>query len=259
VLDPIWHEKPETASRVRGRVERVLDWSKVRGYRTGENPARWRGHLDKVYPAAGKVRAVQHHAAVEVDALPGLYGRLQQSGGMAARALRFLILTAARASEVTGAQWSEIDMDAATWTVPASRMKAKREHRVPLSPAALLVVKELAKARTNGFVFPGWRKDSQLSLTSLTKALVAAGGASLTVHGFRSTFRDWAAERTSFPRDVAEMALAHTISDKVEAAYRRGDLMKKRAAMMQAWAAFATAPRKAEADNVVPMARERAA
>jgi integrase len=254
VLDPIWMKKPETASRVRGRIERILDWSKVRGYRTGENPARWRGHLDKVFPARAKVRKVKHHAAVPIDDLPAVYARLRESKGMAATALRFLILTAARASEVTGTRRPEIEpLAAQVWTVPPERMKGGREHRVTLSDEAVAILVERLETLTGDLVFPGWRDGKPLSLSALSKALKVAGGGSATVHGFRSTFRDWAAERTEFPSDVAEMALAHAIGDKVEAAYRRGELMAKRAAMMRRWARFVTIPHvQAE---VVPLRR----
>jgi integrase len=243
VLDPIWKKKPETASRVRSRMERILDWAKVRGYRAGDNPARWLGHMKASLPDQRK--AVKHHAAVAIDEVSAIYGRLYASEGMAARALRFTILTATRAGESTGATWSEVDLEAGMWTIPATRMKMKRDHRVPLSHEALEILKALHDVpRASGsFVFPGWVTGRPLSLTSLSKALKVAGGGENTVHGFRSTFRDWTSERTNYPRDVAEMALAHAIGDKVEAAYRRGDLFTKRAAMMQEWAAFVTTER----------------
>ena len=256
VLDPIWREKPETASRVRGRIERIIDWSKVRGYRDGENPARWRGHLDKVFPARGKVRKVRHHPAVPIDDLPALYGRLEKATGLAAKAVRFVILTAVRPSEATGALWPEVDRMNALWTIPPERMKADKEHRVTLSREALDILEEMAAVRTDTRIFPGHRDKRPLSLTSLSKALKAAGGGSGTVHGTaRSTFKDWCSERTSFPPEVSEMALAHTIGDKVEAAYRRGDLLKKRAAMMQQWATFL---RSGAEGKVVSIARRRA-
>lgn len=250
VLDPIWEEKPETASRVRGRIERVLDWAKVRGYRTGENPARWRGHLDKIYPARSKVRRVKHHAATPIDEMPALYARLTKSEGMAARALRFTILTAARAGETTGAKWPEIDLDEGIWTVPADRMKMHREHRVPLSREALAILRGVAELRTSDWVFPGQRWARPLSIASLSKALRVAGGGSATTHGFRSTFRDWTSERTSLPSEVSEMALAHSIGDKVEAAYRRGELLTKRAALMQKWATFVTTPKSGKVVSI---------
>jgi integrase len=256
VLDPIWREKPETASRVRGRIERVLDWSKVRGYRTGENPARWRGHLAQVFPAPGKVRKVRHHPAVPIDNLPAVYARLKASASMGAKAARYVILTAARPSEGSNARWPEIDRQDALWTVPAARMKADKDHRAPLSPEALAILDDLAEQRAhrNGYVFQGGKAGRPISLTSLSKALRAAGGGKATVHGTaRSTFKDWASERTSFAREVSEMALAHTIDDKVEAAYRRGELMAKRTALMTAWANYLTTPvRQAK---VVPLGK----
>lgn len=259
ILDPIWMEKVETASRVRGRVERVLDWSKVRGYRTGENPARWRGHLDKIYPAPSKVRKPRHHAAVSIDDMPAVYARLCQARGIAALAARFTILTAVRVGETTGAtdgEFAGFPM-ADIWSISAGRMKADRDHNVPLSREAKAVLKEVAELRTDARIFPGQRKGRPLSHTAVIKALRAAGAGDATTHGCRSTFKDWASERTNFANEVSEMALAHAIGDKTEAAYRRGELMKKRAAMMQAWATFVATPRKA--DNVVPMARDRAA
>jgi integrase len=255
LLDPIWKAKADTASRVRARVERVLDWAKVRGYRSGENPARWRGHLDKLFPARRKVRKVKHHAAVPIDDMSGVYAWLSQSAAMAAMALRFAILTGARAGEVTGATWAELDLETAMWSIPASRMRAQREHRVPLSREALDILREVKRVRTTDLVFPGYRAGTKMSVSSLLTALKAAGGGAATVHGFRSTLRDWAAERTTISREVAEMALAHTIGDKVEAAYRRGDLMAKRSAMMEEWATFV---RTIPTENVVPIGRQRA-
>ena len=247
VLDPIWQGKTETASRIRGRIERVLDWARVRGYRAaGENPARWRGHLEETYPARGKVQPVKHHAAALIDAMPALYERLGEVNGIAALALRFIILTAARAGEAVGATWPEVDIDEGVWTIPASRMKAGRVHRVPLSREAVTILATLAKLRTGAHVFPGLRASSRLtagggralSVRAVLRALREAGETRATVHGFRSCFRDWCAERTNYPRDVAEMALAHSIGDKVEAAYRRGDLFERRKRMMQDWATF---------------------
>jgi integrase len=252
VLDPIWKTRPETASRLRARIERILDWANVRGYRAGENPARWRGHLDNVYPIRSEARPVAHHAAVAIDDLPATYAALCQSAGTAALALRFLILTAARAAEVTGATWAEIDFQEKIWTIPASRMKAGREHRVPLSSEAVAILTARRAAMLGDLVFPSWRNGRPLASSSLLTALRVAGR-SATVHGLRSTFRDWTAERTETPRDVAEMALAHTIENKAEAAYRRGELMTKRAVLMQRWATFATTPHvQAE---VVPLHR----
>jgi integrase len=248
VLDRLWHQKPETASRVRGRIERVLDWSRVRGYRTGENPARWRGHLNQVYPARGKVRKVRHHPAVPIDNLPAVYARLKASSGLAAKAVRFVILSASRPSEGANARWPEFDRQAAMWSVPAARMKADREHRAPLSPEAQAILAELVELRTrrDGYVFPGHKSGRPISLTAMSNALRTAGGGKATVHGTaRSTFKDWATERTSFAPEVSEMALAHSIGDKTERAYRRGELMQKRTALMGAWANYLTTPARA--------------
>lgn len=235
--DDFWTAKTETASRVRGRIESVLDWATVRGYRKGENPARWKGHLDKVLPAPKKVAKVEHHAALPVDEIGAFMRDLRQREGIAARALEVLILTAARSGELRGMTWAEVNLDDAVWIVPAARMKAKREHRVPLSVRVIEVLRGLPVV-AGGLVFPGMREGSPLSDMTLTAVLRRMGRGDLTAHGFRSTFRDWAAERTNYPRDVAEMALAHTIGDKVEAAYRRGDLFDKRTRMMEDWARF---------------------
>jgi integrase len=238
-IEPIWHDKPETASRVRGRIEAVLDWAKVRGYRNGENPARWRGHLDKLLPARAKVRKVEHHAALPYGEMGDFVGALREQEGIGARALEFMILTAMRTGEVIGARWDEFDLADKVWTVPADRMKTGKEHRVPLSPAAVAIIDQMQAARVNDhqFVFPGGKLGKPLSNMAMLKLLKRMGhGGQLTVHGFRSSLRDWAAERTSYPREVAEMALAHTIGDKVEAAYRRGDLFTKRRRLMEEWA-----------------------
>jgi integrase len=233
VLEPIWTAKPETASRVRGRIETVLDWAKARGYREGENPATWRGHLDKLLPNRRKVKRVEHHAAMPYAALPSFMGELGRREGVSARALEFAILTACRTGEVIGARWSEIEGD--VWTIPADRMKAGAEHRVPLSRAALDLLGNLP--REGEFVFIGGRAGRPLSNMAMLE-LVRGMRPGLTVHGFRSTFRDWAAERTEFPNHVVEKALAHKVADKVEAAYRRGDLFDKRRSLMDAWAGF---------------------
>lgn len=240
VLEPIWKEKPETAGRVRGRVEMVLDWAAARGYRRGDNPARWRGHLDKLLPARSKVRRVEHHPALPYVELPAFVALVRLQDGMAARALEFAILTAARTSEVVGARWGEVDLEAKVWTVPGIRMKAGKDHRAPLAPRALEILAALP--REGEFVFPGAKARAPLSNMSMLALLKRMGRGDLTVHGFRSTFRDWAAERTAYPREVAEMALAHAVSDKVEAAYRRGDLFAKRVRLMADWAKFCAAP-----------------
>ena len=201
VLEPIWTTKPETAGRVRGRIESILDWAKVRGYRAGENPARWRGHLDKLLPARSKVRRVEHHAALPYAELPSFLVSLREQEGIAARALEFAILTAARTGEIIGAQWSEMDLLDKTWTLPAARMKAGREHRVPLSARALAILQEMQPHRQaeDAFVFPGGKNGRPLSNMAFLMLLRRMGRGDLTAHGFRSTFRDWAAERTNFP------------------------------------------------------------
>jgi integrase len=244
ILEPIWNEKPETASRLRGRIEAVLDWAKVRGYREGDNPARWRGHLDKLLPARSKVRRVQHHAALPYSDLPACLELLRAREGVAARALEFTILTAARTAETIGATWNEIDFQKKVWSLPAHRMKAGREHLVPLGPRAIQILEE---ARSNGketdpsrYTFVSDRQGKRLSNMALLMLLRRMGFGEFTAHGFRSTFRDWAAERTNYPNEVAEMALAHTISDKVEAAYRRGTLFERRVRLMNDWANFCT-------------------
>src|SRR5215467_3730571 len=237
-LEPIWRTKSETASRLRGRIEAVLDWASVRGYRKGENPARWRGHLDKLLPARSKKQKVEHYPALPYDEVGDFVALLRAEDGIAARALEFLILTAARTGEVIGAQWDEIDLQIRVWVVPEARMKAGREHRVPLSSAALTILERMNAIREGDFVFPGGKKGKPLSNMAMLAVLKRMGRRDLSAHGFRSTFRDWAAERTNFPRGVVEMALAHTIESKVEAAYRRGDLFRKRRQLMDAWARF---------------------
>lgn len=262
VLEPIWSKKPETASRLRGRIEAVLDWATVRMFRTGENPARWRGHLDHLLPARNKVRRPEHHPALPYAEVGDFLRVLRTQEGVAARALEFLILTAARTGEAIGAQWSEIDLDAKLWTVPASRIKGGREHRVPLSTPAVALLRGLkAEAEKmlvgSVYVFNGARRGKPLSNMAMLKLLARMGRKDLTVHGFRSTFRDWAAEQTHYPREVAEMALAHVIGDKVEAAYRRGDLFEKRRRMMEDWARYcgkpSSAKRAAPASNVIAL------
>lgn len=241
VLDPIWRDKPETASRLRGRIESVLDYAAAHGWRTGENPARWRGHLAKLLPAPDKIAKVEHHAALPWSDIGAFMAELRDENGVAARALEFAILTAGRTGEVIGATWSEIDMHARLWTVPGDRMKAGREHRVPLSEAAMAVLKVMAPLRDDnagGWIFPGGRKDQHLSNMGMMMLLRRMKRGDLTVHGFRSAFRDWCAEATNHPREVAEQALAHTLADKVEAAYRRGDLFEKRRRLMEDWAGF---------------------
>ena len=246
VLDPIWTEKPETASRVRGRIEAVLDAATVRGFRQGPNPAQWKGNLAHILPAHSRIRKVAHHAALSFDEMPQFLAALRIRDGMAARALEFAALTAARTGEVLGASWGEFDLAAKVWTVPADRMKAGREHRVPLSEAALVVLEQVrplalmkdGKPDPAAPVFPGPRRALPLSNMAMLMLLRRMKRDDLTAHGFRSTFSDWAAERTAYPREVVEMALAHAIENRVEAAYRRGDLFDKRRRLMDAWAQY---------------------
>jgi integrase len=237
-VEPIWTTRPETASRVRGRIESVLDWATARGYRQGDNPARWRGHLENLLPAPSKVRRVEHHPALPYAEIGSFMAALREQEGIAARALEFVILTASRTGEVVGARWGEFDFAERLWTIPAERMKAGREHRVALSDAALAIAKRMAEARQSDFVFPGHRITRPLSNMAMLMLLRRMGRDNLTVHGFRSTFRDWSAERSNFPSEVAEMALAHVVGDRVEAAYRRGDLFEKRRQLAEAWATY---------------------
>jgi integrase len=240
-LELIWTTKPETASRVRGRIEAVLDWAKVRGHRAGENPARWRGHLDHLLPARTKVRKIEHHAALPYREIGAFMPALREREALAARALEFAILTAARTSEVINARWDEIDLQAKVWTVPAERMKAGREHRVPLSDAAVGIVKGMRELRQNDHIFPGERREA-LSNMAFLMLLRRMDHADLTAHGFRSTFRTWAAECTRHPRQLAEAALAHVVGHVTEQAYQRGDMFEKRRKLMDAWAAFCSKP-----------------
>lgn len=253
VLEPIWLTKTETATRLRGRLEKILDWSRVRGYRDGENPARWRGHLDLLLPTPGKVQKIEHHPALPFTKIGDFMSKLREQEGSGARALEFAILTAARSGEVRGAVWDEVDLIAATWTIPASRMKAKREHRVALSDEALALLESLP--RSGDLIFPN-RKGEKLSDMTLTAVLRRMERSDITAHGFRSTFRDWCSEHTNYPREVAEMALAHTIGDKVEAAYRRGDLFEKRRLMMRDWGKFTR--QILTPGDVVPIQRKKA-
>ncbi len=253
VLEPIWAAKPETASRVRGRIEAILDWAKAREYRAGENPARWRGHLDKLLPAPGKLRKVKHHAALPYDEMGAFMAELRERNDVSARGLEFLILTAARTSEVTHSTWHEIDFAGKVWTVFPTRMKSQKEHRIPLSSDALSVLRAMREVRHSDFIFPGNRPNRPLSNMAFLQVLRRLGRADVTVHGFRSAFRDWVAECTMYPSEVAEMALAHAVSDKVEAAYRRGDLFAKRHRLMDEWATFCARPPAAKGETVVPI------
>lgn len=261
VLEPIWSEKPETASRLRGRIEAVLNWSTTRGLRTGLNPARWRGHLDNQLAKPGKLKAAKHrergndghHAAMAIDDAGDFLTKLRAAEGMGARALEFVILTAARSGEVRGATWTEIDLEGGVWTIPAGRMKAGKEHRVALSKAAVALLKGLPRMAGTDLVFwaPRGGQLSDMTLSAVMRRMKAGA----TPHGFRSTFRDWVAERTTYPGDMAEMALAHTIGDKVEAAYRRGDMFERRRRMMEDWSKFLSSP--AKRGEVVPIGAGR--
>ena len=258
VLRPIWQSKSVTASRVRGRIEAVLDAARASGHipENTANPARWRGHLDKLLAKPQKL-AGGHHAAMPFDQVPAFVERLRAQKGVAALLLEFIILTAARRGEARGARWSEFDLKAKIWTVPASRMKGNREHRVPLCERAVEIVEEMAKAKVSDFIFPGTKPGMSLSIMALDMLLRRMKADQFTVHGFRSSFRDWAGECTSFPREVAEAALAHAVGDEVERAYRRGDALEKRRKLMQAWAQYLSRHRSAT-DNVRPFARVKA-
>ncbi|WP_288901571.1 site-specific integrase [uncultured Sneathiella sp.] len=257
ILKPIWTTKTETAKRVQARIENVLDFATAHKYRDGINPARWRGHLDMLLVKPSRVRKVKHHPAMPYTEVPAFMEELARNGSVSALALRFLILTATRTSEVLKAQWSEIDLDEAVWTIPAERMKARREHRVPLTDTMLADLKNVPRVEGNPYLFPGARYGKPLSNMALLQLMRGMGyGVNGTrgdavPHGFRSSFRDWSGEVSSFPRDVAEMALAHVIENKVEAAYRRGDLFEKRRKMMQAWEYYIS---KAKTDaNTLPL------
>jgi integrase len=260
-LEPIWLTKPETASRLRGRIEKILDFAKARGWRSGENPAAWKGHLALTLPPRSKVAKVEHHAALPWREIGGFMQVLRDQAGIGARALCFAILTAARSGEVRGARWREIDLATATWVVPADRMKGGREHRVPLTEPAVEILGEMATVQTSNdpsaLVFPGRAAARPLSDMSLTAVLRRMKRGDLTAHGFRSSFRDWAAETTAYPAELVEMALAHAVGNKVEAAYRRGDLFDKRRRLMGDWAAFCSTPNVRDNANVVPL-RENA-
>jgi integrase len=251
VLEPIWAEKPETASRVRGRIESVLNWATAHKYRSGDNPARWRGHLDKILPKRSKVARVQHHEALPYSEINPFITELRKQPGIAPMALEFAILTAARTEEVVGAKPGEFNLEKGVWTIPGERMKAGREHRVPLSPRAI----EILQAQPDSeYVFSGRWENKPMSNGAMLMVLERMGKGDITVHGFRSTFRDWAAETTNYPREVCEMALAHTLKDKTEAAYRRGDLFEKRRLLMLDWAKYCLTPKAA--GKVVPMKRK---
>lgn len=241
ILQPMWSTTQETASRLRGRIEKVLDAAKARGFRGGENPARWRGHLDSLLPKRQKL-ARGHHAAMPYSEVPEFYQRLQALSSSSAKALAFLILSATRSGEVMGAQWEEIDLSAQVWIVPAGRMKAGREHRVPLTPPMVSILEEMKLLRSaapegdDAFVFPGSKPRTGLSVMALAMTMRRLGQGNFTVHGFRSSFRDWVSEETEYPREIAEAALSHVVGDETERAYRRGDALEKRRSLMAAWA-----------------------
>lgn len=251
ILDPIWTKKTETATRLRQRLEYILNWATVSGYRQGDNPARWKGHLDAILPKPTKIKKVEHFAALPWKAIPDFMTDLRARKGISARALEFLILTAARSGEVRFATWDEIDFSARIWAIPANRMKAGKEHTVPLSDDALKLLKSLPRFEGSNYIFPAPRGGTlcDMSLSAVCRRM----SVDAVPHGFRSSFRDWCAESTNFAREVAEMALAHTIESSVEAAYRRGDLLEKRRHLMESWATFCWAP-KAD-DKVTPINR----
>lgn len=247
ILTPIWTTKTETAKRIQGRIENVMDYASAHKYRDSTNPARWRGHLDKLLPKPSRVKTVIHHPAMPYQEVSVFMQKLSEKTAMSTYALRFLILTATRTSEVLQAKWGEIDLKEATWTIPASRMKTGNEHRVPLPTTAITILNQISKTEGNPFIFTGTKHNKPLSNMALLQLMRNLGYGKSTAdsnkekyvpHGFRSSFRDWSGEESSFPRDVAEMALAHVIENKVEAAYRRGDLFEKRRLMMQEWADY---------------------
>jgi integrase len=251
VIEPVWKTKTETASRLRSRIENVLDWATARGLRKGDNPARWKGHLDHLLPDRDKVQKVEHFAALPYAEIADFMAELRDQAGVGARALEFTILNGVRTNEVTGAVWGEVDLPGKMWVIPAERMKMRKEHRVPLSERAVAILQEMAKLGAAGYIFPGGRAKKSLSGMAMLMLLRRMGRKDITVHGFRSSFRDWAAEQTNYPRDVAEMALAHAIGDKVEAAYRRGELLDKRRRLMAEWAKFCAEVRKPEGNVAV--------
>ena len=237
VLEPIWYQKTETADRLRNRIEQIIDWAAVRGYRSGENPARWRGHLDKLLPSKASIQPVKHFTALPVNEVGSFMEDLRELEGVAAKALQFLILTATRTSEVIGAKWSEINFETSLWIIPAERMKAKREHRVPLSSQAISILRSLERSENQELVFESWN-GKPLSNNAFLALIKKRMHINVTAHGFRSTFSDWASEKTGHSREVIEMSLAHAIQDATEAAYRRGDLLLKRQSLMIDWAKF---------------------
>jgi integrase len=257
VLRPLWHEKPVTASRIRGRIERVLAWATVSEYRQGENPARWRGHLAEMLPHKGKIHRVEHHKALPYGKLPGFMVDLRKRDTVAAAALELTVLCATRTNETIGARWSEIDLRSKTWTIPHERMKSARPHRVPLSDRAVEILSKLP--RESEWIFPGRMAGKPLANRAMLETLISVTGSNFTVHGARSTFRDWCKEQTNFPREIAELALAHRLTDGTEAGYSRGDALEKRRQLMSAWAKYlASEPAKPGAGAVITPIRGRA-
>ena len=253
VLKPMWTEKPETASRLRGRIEKAIDYATALGQRTGDNPARWKGHMDHLLGKRKKLTR-GHHAAMPYRDVPAFMSRLGDLDGFGARALEITILTAARTQETLQAKWAEFDLEKALWTVPADRMKMKREHLVPLPARAVAILKALHEKKLSEWVFPAIRPKRPLSNMTMSAVLKRMDLDDVTVHGFRSSFRDWAGDATNFPRDLAEMALAHRVGDETELAYRRGAAVEKRRKLMEAWARFCMTPPKA--GNVVPIRKQ---
>lgn len=238
ILQPIWQTKTETASRVRNRIELILDAAKARGFTSGENPARWRGHLDKLLPRRAKVKKVEHHAAMPFQQVPTFVRQIAQTESMSAKVLELIILTACRAGEALGATWDEIDLERGEWLIPAIRMKGARDHRAPLSKRAISLLMSLPRVQGSPYVFPGQRPDRHLSAGAVTMFMRRHGAEGFTVHGFRSSFRDWAAERTTYPREICEMCLAHVVAQGAEAAYWRGDVLEKRRGLMELWGQY---------------------
>jgi integrase len=246
ILEPIWQTRTETASRLRGTVENTLDWAKARGYRDGDNPARWRGHLDTLLPKKARIAPIQHLEALDYREVGTFMVRLRELPSIDARALEFTILTAARSGEALDARWEEVDLGAKVWTVPAERMKSRREHRVPLSTAVVALLGGLPNPHT-GPLFPGRKAGTSINRNRLREVLRQIN-AEVSVHGFRSAFRDWAGDHTAFPRETIEAALAHVVGDRTEAAYRRGDALEKRRKLMEAWATFCSMPAQSSAE-----------
>jgi integrase len=254
VLEPIWKTKTETANRVRGRIERVLDWASSREYRIGENPARWRGKLENLLPAPSKIKKVVHQPALPYVDISDFMAELATKEGLGAIALQLTILTATRTSETLNAKWSEFDLKKGIWIIPAERMKAGKEHRIPLSDPALKILKNLHEAKINDFVFPS-KKDKPLSNMAMMMLVRRMERTDFVVHGFRSTFRDWAAEQTNYAWEVAEISISHTVGSKVEAAYRRGDLFEKRQRLMNEWARYCYMPQPKEGCNILQLGK----